>query len=130
MKAFEVRRGVDADDRHFLRRLVDRLAERLELGRGDDDRGGLFGDRVLEDRDLAVDVGLGLRAEFGDLDAEILAGLAGAGEHDLPIARGRVLDDDRDGRLVGGVAAGAASAAAIFATAVASGSFFMGFLLC
>src|SRR5208337_4662852 len=88
----------------FLRRLVDRLAERLELGRRDDDRGGLSADRVLEDRNLAVDVSLGLRAEFGDLDAEILAGLAGAGEHDLPEARRRVLDDDRNGRLVGGVA--------------------------
>ena len=46
----------------------------------------------------------GLRAEFGDVDAEILAGLAGAGEHDLPVARGGVLDDDRNGRFVGGVA--------------------------
>src|SRR5208283_699378 len=82
---------------------VNRLAERLELRWRDDDRGGLFADRVLEDRNLAVDVGLGLRAEFGDVDAEILAGLAGAGEHDLPVARRGILDDDRD-RDVGGVA--------------------------
>ena len=95
--------GVDADDRHLLGGFVDRLAERLELGRRDDDRGRLFGDGVLEDRNLAVDVGLGLGAELGNVDAEILAGLAGAGQHDLPIERRRVLDDDRDGRLVGGV---------------------------
>ena len=101
MKDFEFGGRVDADDRHLLRRLVDRLAQRLKLGRGDNDRRGLFGHRVLEDSNLAVDVSLGLGAEFGDLDAEILAGLTGAGEHDLPVARGGVLDDDRDHRLVG-----------------------------
>ena len=103
MKAFEIGSGIDSDDRNFLRRLVDRLAQRLELRRRDHNRGGLFGDCVLEDRNLAVDVSLGLRAEFGDLDAEILCGLAGAGEHDLPVARRGVLDDDRDCDGVSGV---------------------------
>ncbi len=59
---------------------IDRLAERLGFGRRDDDGGGIAGDGVLEDRDLAVDVGFGLRAEFRHVDAEILAGLAGAGQ--------------------------------------------------
>ena len=98
-----VRRRIDADDRHLLRCFIDRLAERLELGRRDDDRSRLFGDGVLEDRNLAVDVGLGLGAELRNLDAEVLASLARAGQHDLPIVRCGVLDDDRDGRLVSGV---------------------------
>ena len=45
--------GIDADDLDRLGRFGDRLAERRELGRRDDDGGGLAGDRVLEDRDLA-----------------------------------------------------------------------------
>jgi hypothetical protein len=61
-------RGIDADDRHFLGGFVDRLAERLEFGRRDDDRGGLLGDSVLEDRNLAVDVGLRLCAQLGNVD--------------------------------------------------------------
>ena len=103
VKALESAAEFDADDRHLLRRFVDRLAERLELGRGDDDRGRLFGDGVLEDRNLAVDVRLGLGAELRNLDAEVLASLARAGQHDLPIVRCGVLDDDRDRRLVSGV---------------------------
>ena len=47
---------IDADDRHFLRGLIDRLTERLELCGRDDDRRGLLGDGVLEDRNLAGDV--------------------------------------------------------------------------
>ena len=93
--------GVDADDLDGLGGLVDRLAERGALGRRDHDGGRLAGDGVLEDRDLAVDVGLGLGAELRHLDAEILAGLAGAGEHDLPVEGGRVLDDDGNGGLLG-----------------------------
>src|SRR5438270_844685 len=81
----------EADDLHGLGGLVDRLAERGALGRRDHDGGGLGGDGVLEDRDLAVDVGLGLGAELGHLDAEVLPGLAGAGQHDLPVEGGRVL---------------------------------------
>ena len=77
------------------------LAERLELGRRDDDGGRLAGDRVLQDRNLAVDVGFRLCAELRHLDAEVLAGLTGAGEHDLPVEGGRVLDDDRN-RHIGG----------------------------
>ena len=90
--------AVDADDLYRFRGLVDRLAERRELRRRDHDRRRLLGDRVLEDRNLAVDVGLRLRAEFGHLDAKILSGLARAGQHDLPVERSRVLDDDRNGR--------------------------------
>ncbi len=92
---------VDADDLDRLRGFVDRLAEGRELRRRDHDGGRLLRHGVLEDRDLPVDVGLGLRTEFRDLDAEVLAGLACARQHDLPIVRGRVLDDDRD-RDVGG----------------------------
>ena len=51
---------------------------------------------------LMSDFGLG--AEFRHVDVEVLGGLAGAGEHDLPVGRGRVLDDDRDRRFVGGEA--------------------------
>ena len=43
----------------------------------------------------------GLRAEFRHVDAEILAGLARAGEHDLPVEGGRVLHDDGNGGLLG-----------------------------
>ena len=50
---------------------------------------------------LMSDFGLG--AELRNLDAEVLASLARAGQHDLPIVRCGVLDDDRDGRLVSGV---------------------------
>ena len=80
------------------------LPSALNCGRRDHDGGGLAGDGVLEDRDLAVDVGFGLGAELRHVDAEILAGLAGAGEHDLPVEGRGVLDDDGDrGRLgVGG----------------------------
>ena len=64
-------------------------------------RGRLAGNRVLEDRNLAVDVRFRLGAELRHGDPEVLAGLAGAGEHDLPIGRGRILDDDRNGRVGG-----------------------------
>ena len=40
----------------------------------------------------------------GTLTPRSLAACAGAGEHDLPVGRRRVLDDDRDRRLVRGVA--------------------------
>ena len=102
MNAFEFGRRIDADDLDLLGGFVDRLAERGELGRRNDDGGRIAGDGVLEDRNLAVDVGFRLGAEFRHVDAEVLAGLAGAGEHDLPVERRGVLDDDRNGRRVGG----------------------------
>jgi hypothetical protein len=91
--------GVDADDLNLGRGFIDRLAKRLELGRGDDDGGRIAGNGVFEDRDLAVDVGLGLCAQFRHVDAEILACLAGAGQDDLPVEGGCVLDDDRNGHV-------------------------------
>ena len=80
------------------------LPSACELRRRDHNGGRLFRDGVLEDRDLAVDVGFGLGAELGHIDVQILAGFAGAGKHDLPVDGGRVLDDNRDGRF--GSAAG------------------------
>ena len=91
--------GVDADDLDLGSGFIDRLAKRLELGRRDDDGGRVAGDGVLEDRDLAVDVGFSLGAEFRHVDAEILAGLAGAGQNDLPVEGRGVLDDDRNGHV-------------------------------
>lgn len=82
-------------------RFVDRLAERLGFGRRDDDRSRIAGDGVFEDRNLPVHVGFSLRTEFRNVDAEVLAGLAGAGHHDLPVERCRVLDDDRNGDVLG-----------------------------
>ena len=51
------------------------LPSALNSRRRDHDGGGLAGDGVLKDADLAVDVGFRLRAEFRHVDAEILAGL-------------------------------------------------------
>ena len=123
-EGLRVGRRIDADDRHFLRRFVDRFAERLELGRRDDDRGGLLGDGVLEDRNLAGDVGFRLGAEFWDFDAEVFAGLARARQHDLPVSRRGVLDDDRELSACRRRKLGALSAAAI-ATAAAISIVFM-----
>jgi hypothetical protein len=62
---------------------------------------GFSSDGVLEDRNLAGNVRFGLGTELGNLDAEILARLAGSGEHDVPVERGCVFDDDRDCGLGG-----------------------------
>ena len=76
------------------------LPERGELGRRDDDCRWFAGDGILEDRNLAVDVGLGLSAELRHVDVEFLARFAGAGEDDLPKERSRVLDNDRNSRFL------------------------------
>ncbi len=47
----------------------------------------------------SIDIRFGLRPEFRNLHIEVFASLAGTGQDDLPIVRGRVLDNNRDGRL-------------------------------
>ena len=78
--------GVNTYNFDLLGGLVDRLAERSELGRRDDDCRWFAGDGVLKDRDLAIDIGFGLSAELGHGDVEFLACFAGTGENDLPEA--------------------------------------------
>ena len=65
----------------------------------------------------------------GTLTSKVFGGLAGAGKHDLPIGRGRVLDDDGNRRLVGGVTGRAIAAASATTAVAAKRYFFMPFLL-
>ena len=64
----------------FLGGFIDRLAERGKLRRGDDDSRWVGCDGLFEDADLADYVGFGLCAEFDHVYAEILTGLARAGQ--------------------------------------------------
>ena len=91
---------INADNFNFLGRFVDRFAERGELGRRDDNGRRVAGNGVLENRDLAIDVGFGLSAELWNVHAKLLASLAGAGQHNLPVKGRRILDDDRDGNFL------------------------------
>ena len=68
-------------------------------------------DRVLDQLDLLVDVGLRGGPEEPDLEAVVAAGLARPGEHRLPERRVRRLDDHVD-LLAGGLASAAAAARA------------------
>ena len=89
---------------------LDHVVERVGRVRRDDDRVGAARDRVLDQLDLLVDVGLRRRAEQADLDAVVGAGLLRAGQHRLPERRVGRLDDHVD-LLAGHRAAAAAPAA-------------------
>src|SRR5262249_9990098 len=79
--------------------------------RGEHDGVNPARDRVLDELDLLVDVGLGRGPEEPDLDAVVAAGLARPGQHRLPERRVRRLDDHVD-LLAGRPTAVTAAAAA------------------
>src|SRR5258705_381 len=64
--------------------------------RAHDDRLEAARDRVLPELDLLVDVGLRGGPERAPLDAEVVAGVLGPRQHDLPERRVAGLDDDVD----------------------------------
>ena len=71
--------GVEGDHRHAaLDRLLDRRRQRLGVGRGDQDPVDLAHHHVVDQVDLAGDVGLLLDADVENVVAELLAGLLGA----------------------------------------------------
>ena len=103
-------RGVGEDDLDPGRAgALDRAVERVGGVRREHDRVRAAGDRVLDELDLLVDVGLGRRAEQAHLQAVVAAGLARPGEHRLPERRVRRLDDHVD--LLAGRRAAVAAAA-------------------
>jgi hypothetical protein len=90
-------RGVDGDDLDAtVAGALDRRVQRLGEVRREDDRVDAARDRVLEQLDLLVDVGLGRRPEEPDLQPEVRGGLARAREHRLPERRVGGLDDGVD----------------------------------
>src|SRR4029079_17247390 len=89
--------GVGEDDLRAGRAgALDRGVERVRGVRREHDRVRAARDRVLDELDLLVDVGLGRRAEQPDLQTVVSARLPRPGEHRLPEGRVRRLDDDVD----------------------------------
>ena len=101
------RRGIesDVDVDHLdsgLDRPGDRRDQRAAVGRGDDDRVDLLGDEVLDQGDLAVDIGLRLDAEREQRQiAALLRVLDGAFLHVLEELVGQRLHHQPDDRLLG-----------------------------
>src|SRR5208337_1551090 len=98
-EGLRVGRRVNPDNYDLFGSLVDRLAECGKLCRRDNDSRRFFRYSVLKNRDLAVDVGFGPGTQLRHIDTQVLTGLAGAGEHDLPEEGGSVLNNDRNGRF-------------------------------
>ena len=88
--------GIDVDDFDLLGGSIDRFAKRGKLRGRDHNRGWVRSNSALEQTDLTVDIGFGLGAELDNVGAKILAGFTRARQHDAPVQRGCVLDDDRN----------------------------------
>lgn len=103
--------------------LGDGRIQRDRVQRGDDDAVRLGGDRVLQQGQLALDVGFQRGADHDDIAAQVLAGLLGAGLQHAPVLVAQHLDDDVDGLfLAGSLGAVGSGVAAVGGGALAGGA--------
>ena len=89
----------DRFDPRFVN-FVDRGVERIGAGRSEHEKIGLLGQRVLDQRDLALDVGLGIGpGELQPFEPELLLRRLAAGDTSLPIVGIYGLDDEHEAQI-------------------------------